>query len=684
MLSKQERLETLNFINSIQNENGAFGDSTIENFSPQTTLSGIKALKYLGKTAKYPDNILKYILGLYNSEIGAFVNPLSNEPNVFLSAAGLLILYNINAYSEFNKISENTLKFMSKNAKIREEHFMTIGVVDECKLQIKPTQAINFFKNMEINGKFGESVLNNAIASSALLRIGEKISDKQKVIDLMLNGQTKMGGFTDNEKTPDLWTTYCVMRSLDLAEVVPNSVSLAEWIKSKYQEGGGFGIDESKSLNYTYQALSCLDWAIKPIFQGANENKIDLVDKWINLGGNINVCNLEGWTPLLTASARGSAEVVEYLLTDDVKANPNIKFEDADASPLFLAGQSGDLNTVKFLLSSNPEQLFDISLVNGHNVLLQTAFYGSGKHYEIAEWILSNFKSILNISNESEYQKRLLELMRMTNVRGYNCSTMTELWGNRKLNSLFSKFDKSTESDRASYLEVLLAKLSNNNSTDSVDSTKQELTDKFIKLITNGIDKFKDSDIHYEQTKSEIFKELIEIINNSNFDINKLGSPLYETPIIIAVTGVDSNNLMADFRKDLVIFLLDNGADPDIEEKHPMAVDAIIRSAVLNHFEILQVISDYMPPLAFADALNFKPTINGQTALQDTVHRALTSEGENLQTHLNQIKWSISKGARYNIEDHTGTSPEKLARKALNDEIYKENAKSVLIALGIE
>jgi len=112
-----------------------------------------------------------------------------------------------------------------------------------------------------------------------------------------------------------------------------------------------------------------------------------------------------------------------------------------------------------------------------------------------------------------------------------------------------------------------------------------------------------------------------------------------------------------------------------------MAVDAVIRSAVLNHFDLLKLISNYMKPLAFAAALNEIPMINGQTALQDTVHRALTSEGEALTRHLDQIRWCVDKGARTDIEDHTGTSPAMLAQKAMDDKIFHEQAGQFLEAL---
>ncbi|MEU7869200.1 hypothetical protein [Dactylosporangium sp. NPDC049140] len=99
------------------------------------------------------------------------------------------------------------------------------------------------------------------------------------------------------------------------------------------------------------------------------------------------------------------------------------------------------------------------------------------------------------------------------------------------------------------------------------------------------------------------------------------------------MTGTDPDAAPAAARLRVVGELLARGADPDRPERHPMAVDAVIRAAVLNHFACLRAIAAHMPPVAFAAALNERPAINGQTALDDTVHRALTAPPSTLDSH---------------------------------------------------
>jgi hypothetical protein len=84
---------------------------------------------------------------------------------------------------------------------------------------------------------------------------------------------------------------------------------------------------------------------------------------------------------------------------------------------------------------------------------------------------------------------------------------------------------------------------------------------------------------------------------------------------------------------------------------------------------------------AFAKALNEKPLVNGFTALHDSVLRALSARGQRLDDYLAQIWWLVRHGARYSIEDHTGRTQEAIARAALDDPAFGENARKVLAEL---
>lgn len=701
MLTAYQKQQTLAFFHTLEKEHAGFSNTSDGLILPQPTLSVLKSYEFFGRSYEKPDELLIYIQGLFDQPTGGFKDPINQKVTVFSTAVALLALKQIAAFDYFKACSYSAMAFMHNYARIREEHFMLIGVCDECHLKFHPEKSIDFFKNQEDeNGIFGDSVLNNAICASALLRIGGSLKNPNAVANLLLSAQTAEGGFADLQQNgltkstvkADLWTSYCVMRFLDLMHLRPNRLSLQSWILKLQKESGGFSGDDTESnANATYQCLSILEWISRPIIDAAISGDLETIKEWLELGGSADIQTLKGWTPLLAASARGQSEIVSYLLSPEkgIGANTKLRYENGDLSPLLLAGQFADLKTVQVLLENQGDLLFEISMVNGHNLLLQTAFFGSQKHLNVAKWLLENISTLLKHSPDdiNSIESSLLKLTSMTNVRGFNCLTMAELWGNKPMAALFKQYDQSSKEDHKHYLDSLLEKIAPNVPSDPWELESMRLTNDFISLISDAFVKISnlnsDEPIKIAVLEEGEWLQLKDIIADPHFDINRLGGPLSQTPLIVALTGADTKPFVAEFRASLVHFLLKQGANPDTEELHPMGVDAVIRAAVLNHFRILKELSDYMKPLAFTAALNAVPPINGQTALQDTVHRALTATENQLTEHLEQIRWCIQKGARIDIEDHTGSSPEKLARSAVSDAIYAENAYFVMDALGI-
>ena len=236
---------------------------------------------------------------------------------------------------------------------------------------------------------------------------------------------------------------------------------------------------------------------------------------------------------------------------------------------------------------------------------------------------------------------------------------------------------------------------------DADEAGAQELTDECVELIGQGLAAVAaDHDVAEalgrhaavpaaaDTDQGAIGGTLLDavktLVQQPRFQINRVGGPLGEPPLVVAVTGLDSSQAVGRIRGQLVALLLENGADPDVPELHPMAVDSIIRAAVLNHFVALRQLAAAMPPLALAAALNERPAINGQTALHDSVHRALTAAPGTLDNHLEQIRWAVDHGARTDIEDLTGVTVADHARLAQHDSLLAQHAAAVLAALDVD
>jgi ankyrin repeat protein len=158
-----------------------------------------------------------------------------------------------------------------------------------------------------------------------------------------------------------------------------------------------------------------------------------------------------------------------------------------------------------------------------------------------------------------------------------------------------------------------------------------------------------------------------DLIENQGADVNALGGPLQQPPLVVAVTGNNGkppDPVRARLRHDLTRLLLAHGADPLRCERHPMAADSIIRASVFNHLDILALIAERLPAHALAAALNRPASVNGLTALHDTVLRATTAAPGARQGYLDQIRWAVAHGARSDIEDFTGRTQREIAAAA--------------------
>jgi ankyrin repeat protein len=578
------------------------------------SLSALKALALLGSRTADPDGVQSEVLSAW-----------PYDGPVLTVAAEVLRLHAVGA--ALDDYLDEALAYMEDHALTREEHFMAIAVVDECGLDERLPRSVDFFRAIEHeDGTFGSDPLQNAIAASALLRAGEDIRDPSAVGKLLL--ETALG--------EDLWTTYCAMRALDLLGAAPSPQELTPWVLD--------GLTELSNVDAVYQRLSILDWLTAPVLNAAANGDTAALCSYLRGGGDPDLRDLTGWTPLCTAAVRGRSGAVELLL--DAGADPDLKVTDADGLPVFWAGQSGDVDTVKLLLDKRPEHLHSINSVNGHTVLLQAVFYGTAKHRDLVEWLFDRATP--------DDRRRM---MAACNVRGYTAKTMARLWNNEPIEAILATVDDVTDQERAEYKRVLLA---------SIAPVPEPATDVLIAALADVRDE----------------AHIMDALAAPELDVNRRGGPLSQTPVIAALTGTDPDADTAEARLRVVSELLRRGADPDLPELHPMGVDAVIRAAVLNHFACLREIARFMAPLAFAAAMNERPAINGQTALDDTVHRALTAPDDTVEEHLAQIRWAVAHGARSDIPDFTGVTVAGRARAALDDPLLRDRALIVLAALG--
>ncbi len=370
---------------------------------------------------------------------------------------------------------------------------------------------------------------------------------------------------------------------------------------------------------------------------------------WLQAGGDPNRHDRTGWTPLLWAAVRAHAETVTCLL--DNGADIALAHGQSGALPIHMAGHSGDVRTTRVLLDRRPEHIDAVWDLNGHTVLLQAVFYG---HLDLARFLVERGADTS-----------------ITTARGLGAIEFAAQFQNQKMMDVIRPYDSPAEA-KAAYYQSYLHRIAPFVPDDQKE--QQALADRLVAVIEAGI---RDGGKEPDSVKATLdaVEDLVEV---RGADLNRLGGSLQQPPLIVAVTGnngLPPNPDLARLRNELAKYLLEKGADPTLHEKHPMGAQTIIRAAVFNHLEILQMCAQYLTAQQLADAINEIPIVNGLTALHDTVLRATMAAPDHFEGYLNQARWFMQHGGRSDIEDFAGVTQRNIAERAETPDVRERLLK---------
>lgn len=410
----------------------------------------------------------------------------------------------------------------------------------------------------------------------------------------------------------------------------------------------------------------------------------EVVRDWLRHGGDPNAFAPDGFNLFLAAAATGNTEALRMLLLEGVgttKVDPSLSLRDPrrpdhDTGILapHLSAQHGDINATLLLLSRNPQQVHARIEVNAHTPLLQAAFYG---HVELARAIVETLPKMLPPG--TDIAAETARLFAQTTLRGINATQFGRQFGNSALVAALEPLDMATDDAKAADTRQLLGAIPAGPRHPEAGTPAQQASETVIGLITTALTEVaRAEESQRPACMTRNLAALKEATGQPAFDPNRLAGDLLQPPLVVAVTGTNANDHVARLRREITDILLDRGADPDVEERYPMAVDAVIRAAVFNHLDCLKRFETVMTPAAIKAALNRKPAVNGLTALHDSVLRAATSGSD---TYLEQIRWARSLGAAADSPDHTGRTQRDYAAAAFETDGQRDNAAAVWSAL---
>jgi ankyrin repeat protein len=379
---------------------------------------------------------------------------------------------------------------------------------------------------------------------------------------------------------------------------------------------------------------------------------------WLAGGEDPNRHDAEGWTPLLAAAVRGHAEAVDLLLGGAAgrAADPDLPHAASHALPIHFAGHSGSVAVAERLLALRPAHMEAVWEINGHTLLLQAVFYGL---LELAEYALRRGANTA-----------------ATTLRGLGALEFAQQFQNQAMVDLIRPYDSPRDA-KAAYYEALLRRFTP--VTLPAEAAAQQAGDRLVAAIQDGLRDAAQDPAAVEASLAKV-RTLVE---REGADVNRLGGPLRQPALVVAVTGTNgspASAAVAELRRRVAEYLLDRGADPMLHEQHPMGAQAVIRACVFNHIDILRTMGRHMTTPNLAAALNEIPVVNGLTALHDSVLRASMVGPDRIEGYLDQIRWAVGSGARWDIEDFSGRTQRAIAG-AVKD---PERRRRILEALGIE
>jgi len=268
----QDRAATVKYLLAAEAPTGGFyGSPPAPGSQPEpsisATTSGLRALKYFGGLPKYPEKHASFVAKCYDAPSGGFRDRPGEKPTVTTTAVGIMAATELKM--PLDQYRDGVERYLAANAKDFEEIRMAAAAAET--LGKRPSAADGWLKEVaksrSPDGTYGGgdgAARATGSTVALILRLGEKIDNREQVLKVMRAGQRPDGGWGPADKTgSDLPSTYRVMRSFHMLKEPPaDTVRLRAFIASCRNKDGGYGVSPSQpsSVSGTYYAGIVLHW----------------------------------------------------------------------------------------------------------------------------------------------------------------------------------------------------------------------------------------------------------------------------------------------------------------------------------------------------------------------------------------------------------------------------------------
>jgi prenyltransferase beta subunit len=266
--------DTIIYLHNLEDPGGGFWPIRPIDAKPPTqpslraTSAAARALHYFGGELKNKKACISFVGNCFDPETGGFRDTTGAEPDLFSTAVGVMAVVELKMPTE--KYAQPAIKYLSEHAKSFEDIRIVAAALESLgKSSPRNQEWLKDIRNSKnADGTYGKGVgkaraTGGAVA--AILRLGGKVDDRDRVLAALRQGQRKSGGFgkEDAGDASDLETTYRVMRTFMMLKARPDDVAgLEAFIAKCRNSDGGYGVapGQPSSVSGTYYAASIRHW----------------------------------------------------------------------------------------------------------------------------------------------------------------------------------------------------------------------------------------------------------------------------------------------------------------------------------------------------------------------------------------------------------------------------------------
>jgi hypothetical protein len=271
----EEKKATIAYLRGLQSPAGGFwaakpGAQNGDRKRPslRAAAGALRALKYFGGEVPDRKAAIQFVESCFDRRKGCFRDsPTSTGSDPIITAIGLMAVVELKMPGD--KYSAAAVAYLEEHSQSFEEIRMAAAGLesigkrsDRAAAWIK---AISRMRNADgTYGKGAALARDTGGSVVAVLRLGGKVENRERVVKALWKGQRKDGGFGKGDADgSDLESCYRVVRAFVMLKEKPADVpALRKLVGKCRNEDGGYGIAPGKpsAVGSTYFAATILHW----------------------------------------------------------------------------------------------------------------------------------------------------------------------------------------------------------------------------------------------------------------------------------------------------------------------------------------------------------------------------------------------------------------------------------------